>query len=92
MHVNAEIIFYGGTDPNATVWVDGKEIKLNPDGTFTVFFGSRELCGDVPNRIDTPEGWNFMMRVYRPDRSVLNGGYKLPPVELLAAPKAVPML
>jgi hypothetical protein len=38
MHVNAEIIFYGGTDPNATVWVDGKEIKLNPDGTFRYHF------------------------------------------------------
>jgi len=34
MHVNAEIIFYGGTHPDATVWIDGKEIKLNPDGTF----------------------------------------------------------
>lgn len=38
MHVNAEIIFYGGTDPNATVWVDGKEIRLNPDGTFRYHF------------------------------------------------------
>ena len=34
LHVNAEIIFYGGTDPDATVWIDGKEIKLSPDGTF----------------------------------------------------------
>jgi len=34
MHVNAEIIFYGGTHPDATVWIDGKEIKLSPDGTF----------------------------------------------------------
>ena len=38
MHVNAEIIFYGGTDPQATVWVDGQEIKLNPDGTFRYHF------------------------------------------------------
>jgi hypothetical protein len=38
MHVNAEIIFYGGTDPNATVWVDGKQIKLQPDGTFRYHF------------------------------------------------------
>ncbi len=38
MHVNAEVIFYGGTDPNATVWIDGKEIKLNPDGTFRYHF------------------------------------------------------
>ena len=38
MHVNAEIIFYGGTDPEATVWVDGQEIKLAPDGTFRYHF------------------------------------------------------
>lgn len=38
MHVNAEIIFYGGTDPDATVWVDGQEIKLAPDGTFRYHF------------------------------------------------------
>jgi hypothetical protein len=38
MHVNAEIIFYGGTDPDATVWIDGQEIKLAPDGTFRYHF------------------------------------------------------
>jgi hypothetical protein len=38
MHVNAEIIFYGGTHPDATVWIDGKEIQLKPDGTFSYHF------------------------------------------------------
>ncbi len=38
MHVNAEIIFYGGTHPDATVWVDGRQIKLSPDGTFRYHF------------------------------------------------------
>lgn len=38
MHVNAEIIFYGGTHPDATVWVDGKQIQLSPDGTFRYHF------------------------------------------------------
>jgi len=52
--------------------------KLNADGTFTVHFGSKEACGDVPNRLDAPEGWNFLMRIYRPGQSVLNGSYKLP--------------
>lgn len=52
--------------------------KMNADGTFTVHFGSQEACGDVPNRLDAPEGWNFLMRVYRPGRSVLDGSYELP--------------
>ena len=52
--------------------------KFNTDGTFTVVFGSKEQVGDVPNRLDAPDGWNFLMRVYRPGPSVLNGSFKLP--------------
>jgi hypothetical protein len=59
--------------------VNSSAVKLNPDAAFTVYFGSKELCGDVPNRLDTPEGWSFMMRVYRHDASVLGGGYTLSP-------------
>ena len=40
-------------------------------------FGSAEQCGDVPNRLDVTEGWNFLMRIYRPGTSVLDGTYKL---------------
>jgi len=25
-----------------------------PDGTFTVYFGTKEQCGDVANRLDAP--------------------------------------
>lgn len=52
--------------------------KMNSDGRFTVCFGSKEACGDFPNRLDVSEGWNFLMRVDRPGPSVLNGSYKLP--------------
>jgi hypothetical protein len=38
LHVNAEIIFYGGTHPDATVWIDGQEIPIKPDGTFRYHF------------------------------------------------------
>ena len=55
--------------------------KMNEDGTFTVHFGSKEDCGDVSNRLDVSEGWNFLMRVYRPGKSVLDGSYKLSKAE-----------
>jgi hypothetical protein len=59
--------------------LNSSSAKLNGDGkTFTVHFGSKELCGDVPNRLDVTPGWNFVMRVYRPGRSVLDGSYLLP--------------
>lgn len=58
--------------------VNSSNVKLNDDGTFTVHFGSSELCGNMPNRLDVSEGWNFLMRIYRPGKSVLDGSYKLP--------------
>jgi hypothetical protein len=36
--VNAELIIYGATEPDATVTVDGKPIKLRPDGTFSFHY------------------------------------------------------
>ena len=61
--------------------VNSSNVKLNADGTFTVHFGSKELCGDASNRLDVTEGWNFLMRVYRPGASVLDGSYELPEVK-----------
>jgi hypothetical protein len=58
--------------------------KLNADGTFTGYFGSKAQCGDVPNRLDTVEGWNFLMRIYRPGPTVLDGSYTLPKTEAVA--------
>jgi hypothetical protein len=58
--------------------LNASNAKMNADGTFTVHFGSKEVCGDVANRLDVSEGWNFLMRVYRPGASVLSGSYKLP--------------
>jgi hypothetical protein len=60
--------------------VNSSNAKLNRDGTFTVYFGSREACGNVANRLDVTEGWNYLMRVYKPGANVLDGRYRLPPV------------
>jgi len=59
-------------------------VKLNDDGSFTVYFGSKESCGDVLNRLDVSEGWNFLMRIYRPGASVLDGTYQLPQAEAVS--------
>jgi len=61
--------------------VNSSNVKLNPDGTFTVYYGTKEQCGDVANRLDVSEGWNFLMRIYRPGASVLDGSYKVPSAE-----------
>jgi hypothetical protein len=38
MHVNAELIIYGGTEPTAKVRIDGEKITLSKDGTFAYHF------------------------------------------------------
>jgi hypothetical protein len=38
MHVNAELIIYGGTEPTAKVRIDGQNIALSKDGTFAYHF------------------------------------------------------
>jgi hypothetical protein len=58
--------------------LNGTNVKLNDDGSFTAYFGSKESCGDVPNRLDVSDGWNFLMRIYRPGPSVLDGSYNPP--------------
>ena len=37
-NINAELIIYGATEPNATVTVDGKRIQLRKDGSFSFRF------------------------------------------------------
>lgn len=65
--------------------VNDRNVELNEDGTFTVYFGSQDLCGDQPNRVDITQGWNFLMRVYRPGPTVLSREYQLPEVEVVGA-------
>jgi hypothetical protein len=38
MHLNAELIIYGGTEPNARVRIDGNDITLDQDGNFSYHF------------------------------------------------------
>lgn len=57
--------------------INGSNVKLNDDGTFTAYFGSEAACGEVPNRADITDGWNFLMRIYLPGESVLKGEYVL---------------
>jgi hypothetical protein len=38
MHLNAELIIYGGTTPDAHVRIDGHDITLSKDGTFSYHF------------------------------------------------------
>lgn len=55
MHVNAEVIFYGGTDPDAKVTIAGNEIKLSPDGTFRYHFKLPDGNFQIPIVAQSPD-------------------------------------
>ncbi|MEY5026439.1 MAG: hypothetical protein RLZZ244_1967 [Verrucomicrobiota bacterium] len=48
MHLNAEVIFYGGTQPDATVTINGERIQLQPDGTFRFHFTLPDGDFEIP--------------------------------------------
>jgi len=50
----------------------------NADGSITVRFGGD---GSLPNTIPTPEGWNYLVRLYRPGPEILNGTWTFPTIE-----------
>jgi hypothetical protein len=47
-NVNAELIIYGATEPTAKVTLDGREIKLRPDGTFSFRFALPDGKYELP--------------------------------------------
>jgi hypothetical protein len=51
----------------------------NDDGTTTVRFG--DYPDDVPNVVPITEGWNYLVRLYRPRSEVLDGSWVFPPLQ-----------
>lgn len=56
MHVNAELIVYGGTDPKAQVRVNGQKIQLREDGTFSYHFALPDGNFFIPVEATSPDG------------------------------------
>ena len=48
----------------------------NDDGTITVRFG--DYPADVPNALPITEGWNYLVRLYRPRPEILDGQWTFP--------------
>jgi hypothetical protein len=54
--VNAEVIIYGATDPQAKVTLDGEPIQLNSDGTFQFHFSFEDGKYRLPLVAVSPAG------------------------------------
>ncbi|MCK5360062.1 MAG: DUF1254 domain-containing protein [Gammaproteobacteria bacterium] len=62
---------------NEGIILNGYNTVANEDGTVTVYFGSAEQCGDVNNRLATTDGWEYLLRLYKPRLAELKS-YTLP--------------
>jgi hypothetical protein len=54
--LETEIILYGATDPAATVTIQGRPVKLRPDGTFSARFALPEGEQVIPVKAQSPDG------------------------------------
>jgi len=68
--------YYAPNDLNAYS-INNVTAKKAEDGSVTIHFGGCE--GGVPNCLPIDDGWNYMVRLYRPDASILDGSWTFPP-------------
>ena len=55
--------------------VNNVTAERNTDGSATIHFGG---APDQPNFLYTPEGWHYVVRLYKPREPILNGSYQFP--------------
>jgi hypothetical protein len=55
-NINAELIIYGATEPDAAVTIGGKKIKLRPDGTFSFRFALPDGNYNLPAVATSADG------------------------------------
>jgi len=66
--LDAELIVYGATEPNARVTLQGEPVKLRPDGTFTMRFSlpdSRQIIPAVASSADGVEERTIVLAIER---------------------------
>jgi hypothetical protein len=70
--------FYEPNELNAYT-VNNLTADKGADGSVTVQFGGCD--GKIANCLPTPEGWNYMVRLYRPEAQILDGSWEFPDAE-----------
>jgi hypothetical protein len=69
--------FFEPNDRNAYS-VNNITAMRNDDGSVTVHFGGDD---GQPNLLPIMDGWNYIVRLYRPRQEVLDGTWSFPPIE-----------
>ena len=56
--------------------------KPNADGSFTIHFGGCD--GKAPNCLPIVKGWNYVARLYRPRKEILDGTWRFPEAQAVS--------
>ena len=55
--------------------LNSKTVKRDSDGSAMIQFGN---CEGVDNCLEIMDGWNYAIRMYKPQESILSGSWKFP--------------
>ena len=55
--------------------INSKTAKPNSDGSVTIQFGE---CKDAKNCLEIMDKWNYAIRMYQPQKSILEGSWVFP--------------
>jgi hypothetical protein len=67
---------YFESNPYNAYSLNNLTAQMNADGSVTVQFGGCD--GKIPNCLPITKGWNYLVRLYRPQAEILNGKWKFP--------------
>lgn len=73
-NVNAELIIYGATEPDAKVEIGGRKIQLRPDGTFSFRFILPDGKYDLPAQATSADGDDTRSAHLKFSRATTYGG------------------
>jgi hypothetical protein len=68
-------------NPQNAYSVNNITATRSPDGTVAIQFGGRD--DGTANYLPTTPGWNYMVRLYRPQPAIVNGQWIFPEAKLL---------
>lgn len=71
--------YYQPNDLNAYSF-NNVTAKKADDGSVAIQFGG--CAADIPNCLPITEGWNYMVRLYRPQAAILDGSWTFPMAEV----------
>jgi hypothetical protein len=67
---------YFELNPQNAYTLNNITAKKSADGSVTIQFGGCDT--KIPNCLPISQGWNYLVRLYRPREEILNGAWKFP--------------